>query len=116
MVLALEARKPRSLTTLASGKEPLERFVCAAQHILKDLAMDVSVFFSDVLDVWQLVGLIVVGDRLASLAVGVPSLLQSSIVQFPYTVKCPVQSLCLFFRRVHSEFVGNFRHASQYTA
>jgi hypothetical protein len=79
--------------------------------------MDISIFFPDVFDVRELVGLIVVGDVLASHAVCIPSLLQSSIVQLSTPVYCPGESLYLFPGRVQSECVCLLRHAfgSQYT-
>lgn len=103
---------------LTPGKERLEGLVHFSQDILKHLAMNVLVFFPVLLDLRQLVGLIVVADRLARHAVSVPPFLKCSIVEFSGTVKRPVQAFLLLARWVQSELVGLLRHAfgSQYTA
>jgi hypothetical protein len=73
--------------------------------------MDILVFFPDVLDLRQLVRLVIVGDRLTCHAVGIAPFLQGSIVEFPRTLKRPLQGLRLFLRWIQSEFVGLLRHA-----
>ena len=80
--------------------------------------MDIVVFFPDVFDLRQLVRLIVVRNVFASQAVGVPSFLESSIVQLAAAIKRFLQAFLLLASRIQSKFVGLLTHASgsRYTA
>ena len=73
--------------------------------------MDILILFPVLFDRSELFGLIIVRDRLANHAVGVPSLLQGSIVQLSAPVYCPAESLYLFPGWVQSELRGLLRHA-----
>lgn len=108
----LEAWITRLLPCFHAPEEGLKGFVKAFKGLLKYLRTYYSVLRTVLLDKWQLLHLVIDRDRLANHLVGIASLLQRCVIEFPASVKPPLKFSRLFFGRIETVLVtSSYLHA-----
>lgn len=99
----LEAGIPWRLAPLDTPKERLEGLVHTAQDILRarEIGQATGIFSANV---FELVRLVVVGQRYASLPVGIATLLQCGVVEATRLAQLSTESLLLIASRIQAIF------------
>ncbi len=107
-VIAVATFEPRVAWGLAihdPPKEGLHGFVQSLEHILLHLAMNVLVLFTQLLDLFQLVGLHFVGDGHPTHAIGLATLFERRVVEFFAAAQGPLQGPDLLAGGIEAKLV-----------
>ena len=105
-LMRTEARKTCFLLCLDAPKESIKRFLHSFENILQDLTVDARDIFTNLFDVWQLIRLLNVADRLSFKPVGVASFLQTRVVEFAQQSKRSIHARSLSARRKQPILIG----------
>jgi hypothetical protein len=101
-----EARKTCFLLCLDAPKESVKRLLYSLENVLQDLTMDARDIFTNLFDVWQLVRLLNVTDRLSFKPVCVAPFLQTRVVEFAQQSQHPIHTRGLSARRKQPILIG----------